>query len=159
MASKDIQLEQLIEPVVQSLDFEFWGLELSGRGRHTLLRIYIESERGISVDDCAQVSRQVSALLDVEDPIAGEYTLEVSSPGMDRPLFKLDHYQRCAGEEVQLKLRQAYEGQRKFTGLLKGVEADEVVIQIDDEEICFPLETIDQARIKPRLDQQTKNQG
>ena len=159
MASKDTQIEQLIEPVVQSLGFEFWGLELSGRGRHTLLRIYIESELGIRVDDCAQVSRQVSALLDVEDPITGEYTLEVSSPGMDRPLFKLDHYQRCVGEEVQLRLRQPYEGQRKFTGLLKGVEADEIVIQIDDEEFCFPLETIDQARIKPRLDQQTKNQG
>lgn len=156
MASKDKLLEQLIEPVVQSLRFEFWGLELSGRGRHTLLRIYIENEDGISVDDCARVSRQISALLDVEDPITGEYTLEVSSPGMDRPLFRLDHYQRCTGEEVQIKLRLAYEGQRKFSGLLKGVEGDEVIIQVDDEEFCFPLETIDQARIKPRLNQKTK---
>ncbi|SFC33876.1 ribosome maturation factor RimP [Marinospirillum celere] len=159
MASKDKLLEQLIEPVVQSLNFEFWGLELTGSGRHTLLRIYIDSDAGISVEDCALVSRQVSALMDVEDPISGEYTLEVSSPGMDRPLFKLDHYRRCAGEQVQIKLRLAYEGQRKYTGLLKGVEEDEVIIQVDDEEFCFPLETIDQARIKPVLNQQKKNQG
>ncbi|WP_404415956.1 ribosome maturation factor RimP [Marinospirillum sp.] len=159
MASKDKLLEQLIEPVVQSLDFEFWGLEFGGRGRHTLLRVYIDSDKGITVDDCAQVSRQISALMDVEDPIASEYTLEVSSPGMDRPLFRLEHYQQCAGEQVQIKLRLPYEGQRKFSGLLKGVEEDEVIIQVDDEEFCFPLETIDQARVKPTLNQQKKNQG
>lgn len=156
MSSKDKLLEELIEPVVQSLGFEFWGLELSGRGPNTLLCVYIESEQGISVEDCAQVSRQISALMDVEDPIESEYTLEVSSPGMDRFLFKLDHYQRFAGHQVQLKLRLAYEGQRKFTGLLKGIEDDEVVLQVDEEEYCFPFETIDQARIKPNLEKQNK---
>ncbi len=156
MSSKDKLLEQLIEPVIQSLGFEFWGLEFSGRGQHTLLRVYIESEQGISVENCAQVSRQVSALMDVEDPIESEYTLEVSSPGMDRPLFKLDHYQRFAGYQVQLKLRLAYEGQRKFIGLLKGVEDDEIILQVDEEEYCFPFETIDQARIKSDLEKQNK---
>lgn len=156
MASKDKLLEQLIEPVVQSLDFEFWGLELTGRGQNTLLRVYIESEQGITVDDCARVSRQISALMDVEDPIPSEYTLEVSSPGMDRPLYRLDQYQRFAGEQVQIKLRLPYDGQRKFTGLLKGVEEDEVVLQVEDEEYCFPIETIDQARVKPDLDKHNK---
>ncbi|SFX57197.1 ribosome maturation factor RimP [Marinospirillum alkaliphilum] len=156
MASKDKLLEQLIEPVVQSLGFEFWGLELTGRGTNLLLRVYIESEQGITVDHCAQVSRQVSALMDVEDPIPGEYTLEVSSPGMDRPLFRLDQYQRYAGEQIQIKLRLPYEGQRKFSGLLKGVEADEVILQVEDEEYCFPIETIDQARVKPDLDKHKK---
>ncbi|HKM14483.1 MAG TPA: ribosome maturation factor RimP [Marinospirillum sp.] len=156
MSSKDKLLEQLIEPVVQSLGFEFWGLEFSGRGQHTLLRIYIESDQGISVDNCAQVSRQVSALMDVEDPIESEYTLEVSSPGMDRPLFKLDHYQRYTGHQVQLKLRLAYEGQRKFVGLLKGIEDDEIILQVDEDEYCFPFETIDQASIKTRLEKQNK---
>lgn len=156
MSSKDKLLEQLIEPVVQSLGFEFWGLELSGRGQHTLLRIYIESEQGITVENCAQVSRQISALMDVEDPIESEYNLEVSSPGMDRPLYTLDHYQRFSGHQIQLKLRLAYEGQRKFSGLLKGIEEDEVVLQVDEDEYCFPFETIDQAKVKPDLEKQNK---
>lgn len=156
MLSKDKLLEQLIEPVVQSLGFEFWGLEFSGRGRSSLLRIYIESEQGISVEDCAQVSRQISALLDVEDPIPDEYTLEVSSPGMDRPLYRLEHFQRFAGHNVQLKLRVAYEGRRNFTGLLKGVEEDEIILQLDDAEYCFPFMTLEQARIKPNLGEADK---
>lgn len=156
MASKDTLLTQLIGPVVESLGFEFWGLEFTGRGQTALLRVYIESENGITVADCAQVSRQVSAQLDVEDPIPGEYTLEVSSPGMDRPLYRLDQYQRFAGEQVQIKLHLPYEGQRKFAGLLKGVEGDEVIVQVDDEEFCFPIETIDQARVKPDLAKHNK---
>lgn len=156
MASKDTLLKQLIGPVVESLDFEFWGLEFTGRGQQALLRVYIESENGINVDDCAQVSRQVSAQLDVEDPIPGEYTLEVSSPGMDRPLFTLDQFQRFAGDQVQIKLHLPYEGRRKYDGLLKGVEGDEVIVQVDDEEFCFPIETIDQARVKPDLAKHNK---
>lgn len=153
MSSIDKLLEQLVEPVVQSLGFEFWGLEYLGRRRNLLLRIYIESETGISVEDCAQVSRQVSAVLDVEDPIEGEYTLEVSSPGLDRPLYRLSHYDRFAGHQVQLKLRLAYEGRRNFSGLLKGVEGDEVILQVDAEEYCFPVESIERARVQPNLEQ------
>ncbi|ODC04861.1 ribosome maturation factor RimP [Terasakiispira papahanaumokuakeensis] len=152
MASKESLLQQLIQPVVESLGFELWGIEFFSQGRHTQLRIYIDREAGVHVDDCAKVSHQVSAIMDVEDPISGEYTLEVSSPGMDRPLFSLAHYERLAGERIQLKLRVPFEGRRKYTGLLKGVEADEVILQVEDEEYCFPFDSIDQARVIPNFD-------
>ncbi|MFK7161703.1 ribosome maturation factor RimP [Marinospirillum sp. MEB164] len=157
MAMKETLLEQLLEPTVTSLGYEFWGLEFSGRGSQTLLRVYIESDAGILVDDCAKVSRQLSAILDVEDPIPGEYTLEVSSPGLDRPLFKLEHYQRYSGQSVQIKLRLAFEGRRKFTGVLKGVEGDEVILHVDEDEFCFPIETIDQAKVQTRLEKTKSN--
>jgi len=92
VATKEQQIQALLEPTVEALGYELWGLEYLSQGRHSTLRLYIESEQGISIDDCAAVSEQVSSVLDVEDPITGEYTLEVSSPGMDRLLFKPDQY-------------------------------------------------------------------
>ena len=92
-----------------------------------MLRVYIDSENGVGVDDCAKVSRQVSGVLDVEDPISGEYTLEVSSPGMDRPLFKLSQYQDYIGHVVQLRLRMPFDGRRKFKGVLNGIEDEDIV--------------------------------
>jgi len=89
VASKEQQLSDMLETTVEALGFELWGVEYLSQGRHSVLRIYIESENGITVDDCAAVSEQVGSVLDVEDPVTGEYTLEVSSPGMDRLLFKL----------------------------------------------------------------------
>ena len=83
---------ELIDTTIQVLGLDLWGVELLQQGKYSLLRIYIEREEGVTIEDCEKVSRQVSALLDVEDPIAGEYTLEVSSPGMDRPLFSIEHY-------------------------------------------------------------------
>lgn len=151
MASKQTQLEVMLEPVVGALDCELWGLEYVAQGKKSLLRLYIEKEGGVQLEDCEQVSRQVSATLDVEDPIQGEYTLEVSSPGMDRPLFTLDHYTRCIGEQVVIRLRVAFEGRRKFNGLLKGVENDEIVLEIENEEYLLPFELIDKANIVPRF--------
>ena len=109
-------------------------------------------ESGIGIEDCERVSRQLSAVLDVEDPIAGDYTLEVSSPGMDRPLYTLAHYQRFVGNQIALTLRMAFEGRRKFAGLLKGVEGDEVVIQVEQEEFLFPIESIEKANVVPQFD-------
>lgn len=109
-------------------------------------------ESGIGIEDCERVSRQLSAVLDVEDPIAGDYTLEVSSPGMDRPLYTLAHYQRFVGNQIALTLRMAFEGRRKFAGLLKGVEGDEVVIQVEQEEFLFPFESIEKANVVPQFD-------
>jgi ribosome maturation factor RimP len=105
MASKQEILHNLIEPVVESLGCELWGLEYLTQGRYTTLRIFIDGPNGVSLDDCEKVSRQVSAVMDVEDPIDGEYTLEVSSPGMDRPLYTAAHYARYLGETVNLRLR------------------------------------------------------
>jgi ribosome maturation factor RimP len=113
---------------------------------------FTERESGIGIEDCERVSRQLSAVLDVEDPISGDYTLEVSSPGMDRPLYTLAHYQRFAGSQIAMTLRMAFEGRRKFNGLLKGVEADEVVIQVDQEEFLFPIESIEKANVVPQFD-------
>lgn len=113
---------------------------------------FSERESGIGIEDCERVSRQLSAVLDVEDPIAGDYTLEVSSPGMDRPLYTLSQYLRFAGNQIALTLRMAFEGRRKFTGLLKGVEGDEVVIQVEQEEFLFPIESIEKANVVPQFD-------
>ena len=141
-------LTKLIEPMVQALGCELWGIEKLQQGRQVVLKIYIESVDGINVDDCARVSRQVSAILDVEDPIPGEYMLEVSSPGVERRLFKPEHFNVCKGEKVQITLRQAFDGRRKFKGLLCGLEDEEVVIRVDDaQEIVLPMDSIERARV------------
>ena len=141
-------LSKLIEPVVQELGCELWGIEKLQQGRQVVLKIYIESADGINVDDCARVSRQVSAILDVEDPIPGEYMLEVSSPGVERRLFKPEHFNVCKGEKVQITLRQTFDGRRKIKGLLCGLEDEEVVIRVDDaQEIVLPMDSIERARV------------
>ena len=164
----------MIQPVVEGLGFECWGIEYISQGKHSTLRIFIESlnpqtnagdnqdenaeltektsESGVALKDCELVSRQVSGVLDVEDPINGDYTLEVSSPGMDRPLYKLAHYERFKGSQVALKLRMPYEGRRKYTGLLNGVEGNDIVLQVEQEEFLFPLEGIEKANVIPQFD-------
>ncbi|MEQ8264663.1 ribosome maturation factor RimP [Pseudohaliea sp.] len=148
MSGRENRLRELLGPTVEALGFELWGVELLAQGRHSVLRVYIERPEGISVDDCAAVSEQVSAVLDVEDPINGEYTLEVSSPGLDRRLFALAQYGRYLGETIDLRLRMPFEGRRKFRGLLKGVEGEDVVVQVDDHEYLLPFDTIDKARVE-----------
>ena len=120
--------------------------------QHGLLRVFIDSQHGITVDDCARVSHQISALLDVEDPIRGQYTLEVSSPGLDRPLFQESDYERFAGREVQLRLSVPVQGRRKFKGILMGLRDHQVVVRMDDEELVVPLQKIDGARLVPDYD-------
>ncbi|TRX74113.1 ribosome maturation factor RimP [Pseudomonas mangiferae] len=152
MSSKLEQLQALLAPVVEALGYECWGVEFLSQGRHSLLRVYIDHANGILVEDCEKVSRQVSGVLDVEDPISSEYTLEVSSPGMDRPLFTLDQFVRHIGEQVKIKLRAPYEGRRNFQGLLRGVEEQDVVILMEDHEYLLPIDSIDKANIIPRFD-------
>ncbi|CAD5248850.1 MULTISPECIES: ribosome maturation factor RimP [Halomonadaceae] len=152
MATKHAALHALIEPVVAAMGFELWGIDHLSQGKNSRLVIYIERESGVSVEDCADISRQVSAVMDVEDPIPGEYRLEVSSPGMARPLYSLDQFTRFQGHHVALKLRTAFDGRRKYQGLLVGVEGDEVLLQLDGEEYCFPIESIDSAHIVPQFD-------
>lgn len=149
MSAKLKQLEAALEPVVVGLGHELWGIEYVSHGKDSVLRIFIDNEAGISVDDCAQVSHQVSGILDVEDPITGQYTLEVSSPGMDRLLFKLEHYQQMAGHAVKIKLRIPFEGRRNFSGILNGVEDEDVLVVVDNEEYLLPLDYIEKAQIVP----------
>jgi len=146
------KLKQLLQPVVEALNCELWGIELQMGGKAKLLRIYIDRhESGIDINDCERVSRQASAILDVEDIISGEYVLEVSSPGMDRPLYELDHYARYIGEVVSLRLRFPYEGRRNYKGRLKAIEGDEIVVVVTDNEFLFPVEGIEKANLVPQF--------
>ncbi|MBE01929.1 ribosome maturation factor RimP [uncultured Marinobacter sp.] len=150
MSAKLKQLEDLLRPVVEGMGYTFWGLEFRSQGHHSLLRVFIDdAQNGITIDDCEKVSRQISGVMDVEDPIQTEYTLEVSSPGMDRPLFRLEQYQNFAGHQVQVRLRMAFEGRRKFQGVLKGVEGEDVVVVVDDHEYLLPFDSIERANIVP----------
>ncbi|MFI8480893.1 MULTISPECIES: ribosome maturation factor RimP [Pseudomonas] len=152
MSSKLEQLQDLLAPIVEELGYQCWGIEFLSQGRHSLLRIYIDHADGVLVEDCEKVSRQVSGVLDVEDPITAEYTLEVSSPGMDRPLFTLEQFAAFTGEQVKIKLRSPFEGRRNFQGLLRGIEEQDVVVQVDDHEFLLPIDMIDKANIIPRFD-------
>ena len=152
MAGKQSQLETIIEPIVTSLEYSLWGVEFVSQGRNSLLRIYIDHENGISLEGCEAVSRQVSAVLDVEDPIADEYTLEVSSPGLDRPLFKLEQYVMMAGAKANIRLRVPFEGRRRFQGIIKGIEDQDVILVADGHELLFPIESIEKAQVIPQFD-------
>lgn len=150
MSAKVKQLESILMPVIEGMGFDCWGIEFHAQGHKSVLRVYIEdTENGISVEDCESVSRQISGVLDVEDPIQSEYTLEVSSPGMDRPLFRLEQYQAWAGHRVRIRLRMAFEGRRKFEGLLKGIEGSDVIVIVDDHEYLLPVDSIEKANIVP----------
>jgi ribosome maturation factor RimP len=139
----------MIEPTVTALGYTLWGIEYQGQGKYSLLRLFIDAPNGVTVDDCSVVSHHVSGVLDVEDPIDGEYTLEVSSPGMDRPLYTLEQYQAYVGHVIDLRLRVPFEGRRKFKGVLNAIEGDEIVIHVDDHEYLLPISTIEKANIVP----------
>jgi ribosome maturation factor RimP len=140
-------LQAIIEPAVTALGYELVGIEYMSQGKHSVLRIYIDHENGISVDDCADVSHQVSAVLDVEDPITGLYTLEVSSPGLDRPLFSEAHYQRYFGQLAEIRLRSPLEGRRRFKGRLQSVQDGQVMIEVDGVEYSIALDNIEKANL------------
>ena len=152
MATKEETLRAMIAPVVEALGCEFWGLEYLSSGRNALLRIYIDrDETGVTVEDCEKISRQVSSLMDVEDPIGGEYTLEVSSPGLERPLYTLSQFLRYVGEDVAIRLRFPYEGRRNFKGRLNGVEGEDILLIVEDHEYLFPVDSIEKANVVPRF--------
>ena len=147
MVQANKQLQAVIEPAVTALGYELVGIEYLSQGKHSVLRVYIDHESGISVDDCADVSHQISAVLDVEDPITGFYTLEVSSPGLDRPLFTEAHYQRYVGQLAEIRLRSPLEGRRKFKGRLKAVQDGQVVIEVDGVDHSIELDNVEKANL------------
>ena len=152
MSGKEAQLTQLLQPTVEAMGYVLWGIELISPGKRCMLRLYIEADAGISVDDCAAVSHQVSGVLDVEDPISSGYTLEVSSPGVDRLLFSPEHYSPYVGEMIDVRLRLPVEGRRRFKGILLAANNEAVVVVVDDQEFELPLRSVDRARVFPRLD-------
>ncbi len=152
MASKQELLTEMLAPVVASLGCELWGLEYLTQGRFTTLRIFIDGPQGVSLDDCEKVSRQISSVLDVEDPIDGEYTLEVSSPGLDRPLYSQAQYARYIGETVSLRMRVAQGGRRRFKGVILKVENNTLTLKVDNQEFSLPIDTIDKGNLEPRYE-------
>lgn len=133
---------QLLQPVVTESGYELWGCEYMAQGKHSLLRVYIDKPGGIDITDCQQVSTHISALLDVEDPIPGNYSLEVSSPGIPRPLFSKEHYQRYIGCDIQLKLYKPLNGSRKINATILSVNDNSVILKTDDVEQELQLSQI-----------------
>ena len=153
MRQASTKVLELIGPVVDGLGYEFVGAEYLPQGKHSILRVYIDvPETGVTVEDCEKVSRQLSSVLDVEDLIPGQYALEISSPGLDRPLFSLEHFERFAGQEVKLRLSTPLEGKRKLTAILSGVEDGMVKIEFEGDTKQVVFEDIEQARLVPGFD-------
>ena len=142
-------LLNLIEPIVEGLGYECVGIDYNPHPRHGLLRIYIDSENGVLVEDCTQVSHQVSGVLDVEDPIQGNYQLEVSSPGADRPFFKVSQFERYIGSTALVNLFKAIDGRRKITGLITKVEGDMITLQENEQNYEVSFDAMSKARLIP----------
>lgn len=161
--SKKVEaLTEMLTPAVTACGFELWGIEFFQQGRHSVLRLYIDvpggatepeegegNGRGVTVENCSDVSHQVSGVLDVDDPIAGEYLLEVSSPGWDRPLFTLPQYERFIGSVAAVRLSAPLNGRRKFTGPIQGVTATDIQMLVDGVAVSIPFLAIDKANIVP----------
>ena len=147
MAKFEQKLTDMLRPAVEETGKSLLGIEFISAGNNSVLRLFIDHEDGITVDDCAEVSRQVGAILDVEDPISSEYNLEVSSPGLDRPLFDLEHYQSVIGETINVKLAMPLNGRRKFKGQLVAIENDTLIVEVDGLDYELVVSNIDKANL------------
>lgn len=141
------QLGAMLKPAVESLGYTLWGIEYHSGSKPILLRIYIDHPDGITVDDCGDVSEQVSAVLDVEAPIQAEYTLEVSSPGIERPLFSVDQYRQYLGSDVKVRLLWPEHDRRNFRGRLLSVTDEGIEIEVDGTGFALPFGAIARARL------------
>jgi ribosome maturation factor RimP len=147
LAKFEHKLTAMLRPAVEETGKELLGVEFISAGNHSVLRIFIDHENGIDVDDCAEVSRQVGAILDVEDPISSEYNLEVSSPGLDRPLFEKSQYEAVIDETIEVKISMPLNGRRKFKGKLVAIENDSLIVMVDNEEYELVISNIDKAHL------------
>jgi len=145
------KLQELLQGSVEDLGCELWGIECQRIGRYLTVRLFIDKEGGVTVEDCADVSRQVSAVLDVEDPIADKYNLEVSSPGLDRPLFTLNQFERYLGQEILLHLRIPVADRRKWQGQLAKIENDMITLIVDGKEQVLAFGNIQKANVVPKF--------
>lgn len=148
MSTSETLIADLIRPTVEALGVDLWGVEHLIQGKFSVVRVFIDKAGdGVTIDDCERVSRQISGIFDVEDPIPGEYTLEVSSPGMDRPLFNVGQFGQYIGSEATVRLRSPLDGRRKFKGVIQKVEADAVSLLVDGKEFVLPALAIDKANL------------
>jgi ribosome maturation factor RimP len=145
------ELMKLLEPTVERLGYELSDLEVELGGRKGVIRLFIDKVGGVGLEDCETVSRQVSAFLDVEDPVPGHYVLEVSSPGLDRKLTKTEHFQRFMGEDVRVKLHFPIHGRRNFRGALRAADEENIEVEVDGQSHRLPIATIHSARLVPTL--------
>lgn len=152
MSQLEQKLTQMLTPAVEALGFEMVGTEFVRAGKHSILRVFIDHEEGISVDNCADVSHQVSAVLDIEDPISTEYNLEVSSPGMDRPLFTEAHYSQYVGEVVSVRLSVPMDNRRNFKGTLEACEEGVITVNVDGERFELAVSNIEKGNLVPTFD-------
>ena len=147
MATLEQNLQEMLQDAVKDLGCELWGIECQRVGRFMTVRLFIDKEGGVTVDDCADVSRQVSAILDVEDPIADKYNLEVSSPGLDRPLFTLLQFERYIGQDIAVHLRIPVMERRKWQGKLERIEKDMITLIVDNQEQILVFGNIQKANV------------
>ncbi|API87573.1 ribosome maturation factor RimP [Francisella uliginis] len=142
-------LYDIVEPITADLGYILWGIEVVGSGKVTI-RIFIDHEDGVSVDDCQTVSREVSAIFDVEDPVSGKYVLEVSSPGMNRQIFNITQAQALIGFNVKAVTLAPVESQTKFKGLLKEVNGNNVILELENnKEVSFDFDELKRLRVSP----------
>lgn len=147
MATLEQNLQEMLQDAVEDLGCELWGIECHRVGRFMTVRLFIDKDDGVTVDDCADVSRQVSAILDVEDPIADKYNLEVSSPGLDRPLFTLLQFERYIGQDIAVHLRIPVMERRKWQGKLERIEKDMITLIVDNQEQILVFGNIQKANV------------
>ena len=147
MATLEQNLQEMLQDAVEDLGCELWGIECQRAGRFMTVRLFIDKDGGVTVDDCADVSRQVSAILDVEDPIADKYNLEVSSPGLDRPLFTLLQFERYIGQDIAVHLRIPVMERCKWQGKLERIEKDMITLIVDNQEQILVFGNIQKANV------------
>lgn len=147
MYKQNQTLIDLLEPVISAMGYELWGVEHMTGGHDSLVRIYIDSPAGITLADCERASEQITGVLDINDPIRGAYRLEVSSPGLDRPLFTLAQFQRFQGCPVRIRLSTKLNGRRNITGKIIAAEDDMVALLDGDERHMIPADVIQKAHI------------
>lgn len=146
-----MKLNDLIKPAIEKMGYELTDLEVKNQDREQLISIFIDNLTGIKIEDCEIVSRQISLLLDVENPISGKYILEVSSPGLDRKLTKLNHFKRFIGNELRIKLLRSMDGRRNFRGKLLAANKESIKVQVDDQLYKLPIDMIETARLVPLI--------
>ena len=146
-----MKLNDLIKPAVEKMGYELTDIEVINQGHEQLISIFIDNLTGINIEDCEIVSRQISLLLDVENPISGKYTLEISSPGLDRKLTKFNHFKRFIGNELRIKLLRSMDGRRNFRGKLLAANKESIKVQVDDQLYKLPIDMIEIARLVPLI--------
>ncbi len=152
MTRREQDLEQLLAPTVRGLGCEIWGVEYFPAGQRSTLRVYIDAPEGVAIEDCERVSQQLSGVLEVEEPIRSDYTLEVSSPGLDRVLFKAEQYASFIGAELDVRLKFPLEGRRRLVGRLAEASENEVILDVEGDRSVVPMEQIHRARIVPQYE-------